>query len=93
MKPRGRQPDHCDWKPLAVPEGYRENYDNIKWISLEDMKEKYPSIETEEVPIHVDCGGECDALPYEEFQFDLERYKCRKCGFIIYDEPGRIEWK
>lgn len=122
MRPRGKQPDHSDWNPLAVPKGYRDGYDRIKWNdahnemivpketkldsegrvilregyepTVEGTNERFRLVKIEELPFHIDCGGECDLVTPADPKIHPDLYTCKKCGEPdLEEEMGEIEWK
>lgn len=87
MNPRGREIDHCDWKPLAVPKGYRENYDEIKWDSSKAIDQD------EDTPCCLHCGEAVEFLPTPDAHEHPDLFKCKKCDLISAEEDNEIEWK
>ena len=105
MNPRGRQPDHSDWKPLAVPKGYGDKYDEIEWdlpkITLREgfrattdgTNHPFRLVKIEELPYCLRCGGEVKFFPTPDIEDHPDLFGCEKCDLISAEEDGEIEWK
>lgn len=77
-----------DWYPARVSKEYKKNYEQINWP---EQKNSIPT--TQELPFCCRCEGECKVLKQVGDTYSPDLYECSACGWRVYDEPDRIDWK